>query len=173
MMFFSMFSLLAFSGILLINLAIPICIAVYVYQDAKKRGMEPILWALVAAVIPSFIGLIIYLMMRSGHSALHCAKCGAAVEENYAVCPQCGTDLQTRCPSCGRYVQPDWHLCANCGTALAEPGQVTIIEQPSNNRGLWILLAAVAVFAVLFLLGALVFNFAVVPHGGSMMVHHL
>lgn len=81
------FSFFAVFLMIVLNLAIPICIAVYVYQDAKRRGMEPILWALVAAIVPWFIGLIIYLLVRSGHSALHCAKCGAAVEEHYTVCP--------------------------------------------------------------------------------------
>ncbi len=78
-----------------VNLVIPICIAVFVYKDAKNAGMEPILWALVAALIPSFIGLIIYLIVRSGHSAWHCARCGAPVEEQYAVCPQCGAALKS------------------------------------------------------------------------------
>lgn len=174
MMAGAFFSMIALSGILLINLAIPICIAVFVYQDAKKRGMEPILWALVAAVIPSFIGLIIYLIVRSGYSALHCANCGAAVEENYAVCPQCGADLKSRCPSCDRYVQADWNLCANCGASLPQSGRMTVVEQTTNNKALWIVLAVVAGFVVLLFLGILVANLAFVPHGGaSMMVHHL
>ena len=107
-----LFSFFAVFLMIVLNLAIPICIAVYVYQDAKRRGMEPILWALVAAIVPWFIGLIIYLLVRSGHSALRCVKCGASVEEHYTVCPQCGAELKSRCPSCDRFVQPDWHLCA-------------------------------------------------------------
>ena len=44
--------------------AIAAAIAAYVYQDAKRRGLDPWLWATVAAFVPYFIGLIIYLVMR-------------------------------------------------------------------------------------------------------------
>lgn len=169
-MFFSFFAVML---MILFNLAIPICIAVFVYQDAKKRGMEPILWALVAALVPSFIGLIIYLIVRSNHSAYHCANCGAAVEENYAVCPQCGTELKMRCPSCGRYVQPDWRLCADCGAELTPSVVSPMVEQQSSNKMLWIVLGIAAVVAVLFILTFVVQFSYVVPHGGATFVQHI
>lgn len=153
-----LFSFFAVFLMIVLNLAIPICIAVYVYQDAKRRGMEPILWALVAAIVPWFIGLIIYLLVRSGHSALHCAKCGAAVEEHYTVCPQCGAELKSRCPSCDRFVQPDWHLCAYCSAELPAGRSAAVVEQPANNKGLWIVLGIIAAMLVLMLLFVLIAN---------------
>ena len=42
-------------------LGIPIMIAVYVYRDASKRGMNAVLWMLIALLTPSLLGLINYL----------------------------------------------------------------------------------------------------------------
>lgn len=51
---------------LIITCGIPIIIAIFVYKDASKRqDCSPILWALVAAFVPSFIGLVIYLLVRN------------------------------------------------------------------------------------------------------------
>ena len=168
-----LFSLFLATLVVAVNLLIPIYIAVFVYKDAKMRGMEPILWALVAALIPSFIGLIIYLIVRSGHSAWHCARCGAPVEEQYAVCPHCGAALKSRCPSCGRYVQSDWHICAYCSADLPGDKATAVVEQSAGNKGLWILLIVIAVVFVLFFLLLLVGNLAWIPHGGVNEVHQM
>lgn len=165
-----LFSFVAVMLMILFNLAVPICIGVFVYRDAKTRGMEPILWALVAALVPSFIGLIIYLVVRSGYAVYHCANCGAAVEEQYAVCPRCGADLKLRCPSCGRYVQADWQMCAHCGQQLEPSAVPLVVEQQSNNKTLWIVLAiAAAVIVLFFVIGLL--NFATVTSGNEFVQH--
>ena len=169
-MFFSLFLMML---VVAVNLVIPICIAVFVYKDAKMRGMEPILWALVAALIACFIGLIIYLIVRSGHSAWHCARCGAPVEEQYAVCPQCGAALKSRCPSCGRYVQPDWHICAYCSADLPGDKAPAVVAQSSSNKGLWVLLAVIAVVILLFLLLLLVSNSCFFAVRWPVQLHHL
>ena len=50
--------------IYLIGLAISIGLTVFVYTDAKKRGMaNPILWA-VLTFFTGLIGLVIYLIVR-------------------------------------------------------------------------------------------------------------
>lgn len=52
----------------LICFGIPVIIAVFVYKDASKRvDCTPWLWALVAALVPSFIGLVIYLIIRNDY----------------------------------------------------------------------------------------------------------
>lgn len=49
----------------LLCLALPLIIGLLVYRDAKDQAMDPpILWALVSALAPSFIGLIIYVVIR-------------------------------------------------------------------------------------------------------------
>ena len=52
----------------LIALVIPITVGVLVYRDAEKRvDCNPWLWALIAALAPSFVGLIIYLIIRNDY----------------------------------------------------------------------------------------------------------
>ena len=80
-----------------LNLLIPVCIGVYVYRDARDRGMEPVLWTVVAVLIPSFIGLIIYLVARTKYSVLRCARCGAVA--SYTVrSPIASREFQSRSP---------------------------------------------------------------------------
>lgn len=46
-------------------IAIPIIIGLYVYKDASSRNMKALTWALIAALVPSLIGFIIYLFVRN------------------------------------------------------------------------------------------------------------
>ena len=66
--------------LLVLMVMLPIAIGIYVYRDAKNRSMNAALWTLVAIFAPGFIGLIIYLVVRSEHSALHCPQCSAPVK---------------------------------------------------------------------------------------------
>ena len=56
--------------IALLPIIITILIAVWVYKDAKSRGMNGVLWAILAIIIPYFIGIIIYLIVRRSHPVL-------------------------------------------------------------------------------------------------------
>ncbi len=168
-----MITLLMIFFVIALNVAIPVCIGVFVYKDAKSRGMEAALWTLVAVLIPYFVGLVIYLIARNKYSAMRCACCGAVVEEDYSVCPQCGTNLRASCPSCGRMVQPDWHVCAHCGTSLTQVQESYIVKPASVGKSLWI---ALGVIVVLFLLLAFVVSSNLiwywVPHGMDVF-HHI
>lgn len=65
MIFGTLIFLLMVPLILLFVIGIPIIIAVCVYKDASKRvDCSPWLWALVAALVPSFIGLLVYMVVR-------------------------------------------------------------------------------------------------------------
>jgi len=45
--------------------ALPIVIGVLVYQDANKRvGCNALLWALISALVPTYLGLVCYLIVR-------------------------------------------------------------------------------------------------------------
>jgi len=92
-------------------------IAAYVYQDAKKRGLDPWLWATVAAFVPYFIGLIIYLVMRRS-ARRTCSKCGRALQIDFSICPYCGEPLSLKCRKCGEAVAPDWKVCPRCAAPL-------------------------------------------------------
>jgi len=60
-----MFAITWFSVIIIIVIicVISIAIAVWVYNDAKKRDMNAAMWLLIV-LLTSFIGCIIYLIVR-------------------------------------------------------------------------------------------------------------
>lgn len=80
----------------LFGVIIPVAIGVFVYKDAEQRGMNGLMWALIVIFIPSFIGLIIYFIVRESESAYECKNCGASVKGNQDFCPNCGANLQNR-----------------------------------------------------------------------------
>lgn len=60
------FFIVLWFAIIVIAIAVPIVIGVLVYRDARRQEMtSPLAWALAAALAPSFIGLVIYLVVRS------------------------------------------------------------------------------------------------------------
>lgn len=144
---------LAFIPIFLLSLALPILIGVYVYRDANKRGMNGVLWMLVAILAPTFIGLIIYLLVRSNYSDMNCPACGTRVTETYMVCPNCGTKLRPTCPNCATPVQPEWKVCPQCAEPLPTTySNVTSPEKPKDNTLFKILIAVLLVPVLLVVL---------------------
>lgn len=82
-----------FPILLFLVFALPVIIGIYVYRDASRRGMNAVLWTLLAIFVPGFVGLIIYLIVRSDYSDAHCQKCGGMIRESFAICPHCGTPI--------------------------------------------------------------------------------
>ncbi|MBQ6687789.1 MAG: zinc ribbon domain-containing protein, partial [Bacteroidales bacterium] len=104
--------------IMLLLLTVPVLIGVYVYRDAKRRGMNAALWTLIAVFAPSLIGFIIYLLVRGSYSDLKCPRCDTRVNDTYVVCPRCGAKLRPGCPNCGTAVESDWKVCPKCAQPL-------------------------------------------------------
>ncbi len=75
---------------------IPVAIGVFVYRDAEKRGMNGLVWTLIVIFVPSFIGLIIYFIVRENESGYECGNCHQPVKANQDYCPNCGASLQNR-----------------------------------------------------------------------------
>lgn len=154
-----MFMLGAITPLLVLSvflIGIPLLVGFFVYRDAKARGMEAVLWTLVVVLVPSFIGLIVYLIVRSSHTATVCARCGAPVEETFVCCPSCGAKLKYTCPACGQPVDAGWRLCAHCGAELEQGRPQQIVRRGGGSlKGLWIVLGA-AVLAVVLVIAALV-----------------
>lgn len=59
-----MISILLLLILLPLMFGIPVLVGVYVYHDAKKRGMNAALWLLITLLTPIFLGLVIYLLVR-------------------------------------------------------------------------------------------------------------
>lgn len=104
--------------VLVALLTIPVMIGVYVYRDAKRRGMNAMAWTLIAVVAPALIGFIIYLLVRGNYPDLQCPQCAGSVTEQYTVCPHCGAKLRPACPNCSFPVELDWNVCPKCATPL-------------------------------------------------------
>jgi len=50
--------------VIVLFLVAPILITIVVYKDAVKRGvLSPFVWALVAAFVPFYIGLLLYVII--------------------------------------------------------------------------------------------------------------
>src|SRR6202167_1365863 len=50
----------------------------YVHADARRRGMPPILWTLIAAFIPNLLGFLLYFALRRP-MASPCPDCGGTI----------------------------------------------------------------------------------------------
>jgi hypothetical protein len=106
-----------FYFIMLATLFTYILLLGYVAGDARRRGMRPALWVLLAIFVPSAIGFLLYFILRE--PLLHvCPRCGARAKSSFPFCPSCGASLASACPSCKNAVEPGWSHCARCGTQL-------------------------------------------------------
>jgi hypothetical protein len=90
----------------------------YVYADARRRGMNAVLWTLLAVFIPSAIGIILYFILRDP-LAVPCPSCGAPARKGHAFCASCGAAVRRACPQCRQPVEADWRNCPSCGASLA------------------------------------------------------
>jgi hypothetical protein len=99
-------------------LSVYILLVGYIVGDSRRRGMRPLLWALLAIFIPNAIGIILYFILREP-LLKHCSKCGAAAQASYTYCAVCGEALSKTCPGCHGPLQPGWSHCARCGATVS------------------------------------------------------
>jgi hypothetical protein len=92
----------------------------YVYGDARRRGMNHVLWTLLAIFIPNAIGIILYFILRDP-LPVPCPSCGTPAKKGHAFCAGCGTAVRTACPQCRQPVEAGWRNCARCGALLGPP----------------------------------------------------
>jgi RNA polymerase subunit RPABC4/transcription elongation factor Spt4 len=92
----------------------------YVYRDAHRRGMNPVLWTLLVLILSPaylFIGLIIYLLVREP-LPYTCPQCAATVSARFNFCPNCKYNLQRACGHCQREVNDTDKFCPYCAAEL-------------------------------------------------------
>jgi hypothetical protein len=92
----------------------------YVNRDAGRRGMNRLLWTVIAVVITHGLGIILYLVLRQPLLS-HCPQCDAVVQAGFNYCPKCNHRLVPSCPHCQHAVQGNDVYCPYCGGALAAP----------------------------------------------------
>jgi RNA polymerase subunit RPABC4/transcription elongation factor Spt4 len=89
----------------------------YINRDAKRRGMSPVLWTIVAVFIPNALGIILYFVLRQPLRSA-CPQCGDTVRIGFNFCPRCSCKLGPSCPQCQRVVGANDVYCPYCGTSL-------------------------------------------------------
>lgn len=155
-------------------LTVPVLIGVYVYRDARHRGMNAALWTLIAVAAPALIGFIIYLLVRGNYPDLQCPQCTKPVTEQYTVCPHCGAKLRPACPSCAAPVEPDWKVCPRCAAPLDGVQMDAAPPRRRQDRALnKILIAVILVPALLILFSILSFVMFQTGAPGSVSLQEL
>lgn len=101
---------------LIFLLGLLIAVAVIIYKDANKHDMNGKLWALLVILIPNFLGVIIYLIMRNTkEKEVYCSSCHSKVEIDYNICPMCHSIFEKICPTCKHAVDKVLEICPYCG----------------------------------------------------------
>lgn len=158
--------------VLMLIILLPFIVGFFVYRDARQRNMNAILWAIVAALAPAFIGLIVYLLVRGNYMNLRCPQCNTPVMETYVVCPKCGAKLRPSCPNCKAPVEPDWKVCPRCTTPL--PEYQADIQTPvrAKDRTGWKILLVILLVPLLLILLA-IFGLMGLRGSGSVSMQEL
>lgn len=68
-------------------------VSIWVYKDAKQRGLSAGMWTFLVVLSGTFIGLILYLLIGRKQRYCVCDKCGAAINIQGAFCPKCGETI--------------------------------------------------------------------------------
>jgi RNA polymerase subunit RPABC4/transcription elongation factor Spt4 len=89
----------------------------YICRDAKRRGMSPTLWTILAVIIPNALGIILYFLLRQPRG-IACPQCGNAVQSGFNFCPRCSHKLSPSCPQCQRLIGANDIFCPYCAASL-------------------------------------------------------
>ena len=89
----------------------------YVNRDAKRRGMNHVLWTVLVLVIPNAIGYILYFVLRQPIVGT-CPNCGATVRASFNFCPNCRFNVRPACPQCHRTIELGTTFCPYCSAEL-------------------------------------------------------
>jgi RNA polymerase subunit RPABC4/transcription elongation factor Spt4 len=107
----------------------------YINRDAKRRGMSPTLWTIIALIIPNALGIILYFVLRLPLRNT-CPQCRQPVQAGFSFCPHCSFKLNPSCPQCQRAIDMQASYCPYCGTSLrgqvAPAGTITAAEKPKE-----------------------------------------
>ncbi len=129
-----------------------LALIIWTFRDMRSRSRDifaQILASLLVALL-FVIGWAIYLMLRPKETlaeayersleeeallqgieeVLACPGCGARVQGDFVVCPDCHTKLKKPCQGCGRALNLRWGVCPYCGTPSMGGVQIQAQAQP-------------------------------------------
>lgn len=129
------------------TVAIWLGMVIWTFRDVRARSRD-IFYQLLATLLVlvfNVAGLFLYFILRPHETLAEvyarsleeeallqevedrriCPDCRRRVQEDFLVCPACGTELKKRCSECERLLHLNWEVCPYCGAAVraeAEPG---------------------------------------------------
>lgn len=74
-------------------IALTVLLGIWTYRDATSKGMNGVLWTAVVLLVPSLIGLIVYLIVRMENNKVTCSNCNTEVNGKNKYCSNCGQIL--------------------------------------------------------------------------------
>ena len=105
----------------------------YINRDAKRRGMSPTLWTVVAIFVPYLVGAIVYFVLREP-LPFGCPRCGRLVNAQFNFCPACQCNLRPNCPNCRREIRPGDRFCPHCGMGIEFVAPAPAPASPAESR---------------------------------------
>jgi hypothetical protein len=91
----------------------------YINRDARRREMSPLLWTLVAILIPNCLGFLLYFILRKPLPSAVLPSAGE-IQTDFQLCPRCSYKLTRSCPQCERTIGIDDLYCRHCGASLQD-----------------------------------------------------
>jgi hypothetical protein len=101
------------------GMAVYVLLVGYVYGDARRRGMNQVMWTLLAIFIPSAVGIILYFILRDP-IPVPCPSCAMPARKGHAFCASCGAAVRAACPQCRQPLEAGWRNCVRCGAPLPQ-----------------------------------------------------
>lgn len=114
-----------------------ISLAFWAWRDVRSRTQDVILQITATLLVAVFNvgGLFIYLIVRPRQTLAElyerqleeesllaemterqtCPTCHYRVENDFQICPSCGTKLRRPCPRCEHLLELKWNVCPYCG----------------------------------------------------------
>lgn len=99
-------------------------------------GFTPVLVLVVVALLTGVIWALTGIRHadpRPDGATAHCPECGAVVDDDYLLCPECHTALQVSCPACQRSLKTRWTRCPYCETEVAAGSPVETVPLRSTH----------------------------------------
>ncbi len=143
----------------LILIMAPLLIGVFVYKDAANRNMNALMWALISVLVPAFVGLLAYLIVRNDYPDLQCPKCSHRVGKDYVSCPNCGVKLKSTCQNCGQPIQSTWKTCPYCSTSVAYDQYAAVPIENKDTSIVKVLLFLILLPIILVVMALLYYMF--------------